>query len=704
MENSTQILVSLFCGLLSIGISLFLYLKIRKAEKGDQKMNEIADAIRIGAIAYLKRQTRYVGFFAAVVAAIFLVIGALFDRLWFGIAIAFLVGAASSSLAGYIGMDITTQANVRTAQAAKKGLGEALNVSFHAGVVMGLAVVGLGLTGISILLLFFDWTISNSILVSVENQSAALMQMIAGMAFGASLVAMFARVGGGIFTKGADVGADLVGKIEKGIPEDDPRNPAVIADNVGDNVGDCAGMGADIFESYVVTLIASMILGNIVLGPSGMFFPLLIAVGGILATFIGASVVRIKDNADPMTALSKGILVTAIVCATLFYFLSSFSLPQESSFGVFLSALVGLCVGLAIVYITDYFTSTTKPPVRDIATSSQTGAGTNLITGIAVGLKSTAPYALTISLGILLSFKFGGVYGVAIATMAMLSLAGIVVAVDTFGPVADNAGGIVEMSGLPASVRAVTERLDAVGNTTKATTKGFAIASAGLAALALLLAFAHEVNLTANKLGITGFPLSASGVPIINIMDASVIIGLVVGGALPFIFSSYALMAVGKAAQKIILEVRRQFRSIDGLMEGKAKPDYASCVDISTDAAIRELLVPGLLAVGTPLAVGFMLDSAAVAGFLVGALISGQLLAVFMSNAGAAWDNGKKYIEQGNLGGKGSEAHKAAVVGDTVGDPFKDTAGPSLNPMIKILNTISILFVSFFLQYALHFI
>ncbi len=707
--QSDLLIISLLCGLFSIAASILMYLKIRKMETGNEKMNEIADAIRVGAMAYLKRQTKYVGMFAAIIAALFLLIGFIFDPLWIGIAFAFLIGAISSALAGYIGMDITTQANVRTAQAAKKGLNAALQVSFKAGTVMGLAVVGLGLTGITLLILALDFAISAQIFPAGESATATLMQMIAGMAFGASLVAMFARVGGGIFTKGADVGADLVGKVEAGIPEDDPRNPAVIADNVGDNVGDCAGMGADLFESYVVTIIAAMILGNFVFGLAGILFPLIIAGIGVFSTLIGTLFVKTKEDGDPMAALSLGILVSAIVGGIAFYFASNALIPAgiqgaPSPFGVFLSTLVGLAVALLIVYITDYFTSTSKPPVREIAEASRTGAGTNVISGLAVGLKSTAPFAIIIVLGILLSFKFGGIFGVAIATMAMLSLTGIIVAVDTFGPVSDNAGGIVEMSGLSGSIRNVTDKLDAVGNTTKATTKGFAIASAGLAALALLLAFAQEVNIAAAKLGVEGLAISASGLPIINLMEPSVLLGLLLGGALPFIFSAYAMMAVGKAAQKIILEVRRQFKEIKGIMEGKAKPDYAACVDISADAAIKELLVPGLLAVGTPLVIGFALGPAAVGGFLAGALVSGQLMAVFMSNAGGAWDNGKKYIEQGNLGGKGSEAHKAAVVGDTVGDPFKDTAGPALNPLIKILNTISILFVALFVKFALHLI
>lgn len=699
--------IALVCGLFAIGASIIYYLKIRKLPAGNERMNEIAAAVREGAMAYLARQNKTVAVFAVVIAIAFLALGEYVDRVWTGIAIAFIVGAAFSAVAGYMGMAVTTLANVRTAQAAKKGLNEALGVSFEAGTVMGFAVVGLGLTGILVLIYWFNFAMDKGLLPAGSDRIATLLQMIAGMGFGASLIAMFARVGGGIFTKGADVGADLVGKVEAGIPEDDPRNPAVIADNVGDNVGDCAGMGADLFESYVVTIIAAMILGNFVFGLPGVVYPLLIAAGAIVATMFGARHVKVKERGDPMKALWKGILVTAAISAVLFLGISFFVLPaggEASQLGAFAASLVGLAVALAIVQITDYFTSTKQKPVRAIADAAKTGAGTNVIAGLAVGLKSTGPFAIVIVLGILLAFKFAGVFGVAVAAMAMLSLTGIIVAVDTFGPVSDNAGGIVEMSKLPKKVRDITDRLDAVGNTTKATTKGFAIASAGLAALALLLAFSHEVNVAAARLGQVGLEISAKGLPIINIMDPAVLVGLLIGGALPFVFSAYSMMAVGKAAEQIILEVRRQFRTMKGIMKGTTKPDYARCVDIATKSALGELLVPGLLAVGTPLLIGFALGPAAVGGFLAGALVSGQFMAVFMSNAGGAWDNAKKYIERGALGGKGSAAHMAAVVGDTVGDPLKDTSGPALNPMIKILNTISLLFVALFVQYALHLI
>ncbi|MGB9719061.1 MAG: sodium-translocating pyrophosphatase [Candidatus Anstonellales archaeon] len=691
MLDVMPILVAIVAVLMALG----MYVQIAKLPAGNKKMQEIANAIREGAMAYLGRQNKTVGAFMFIIFVIFALIGYFINSLWYGIAVAFLVGGVSSALAGYIGMSITTLANVRTAEAAKKGLNPALGVSFRAGLVMGLAVVGLALFGITSLLYLFTFYIH-----SLDE----LMLMIAGMGFGASLIAMFARVGGGIYTKGADVGADLVGKVEKGIPEDDPRNPAVIADNVGDNVGDCAGMGADLFESYIVTIIATMILGSLIFRSlAGVFYPLLIASAAIVATIIGAFFVRVKENEDPMNGLYKGIYATAVLSAIGFYFITPLVLPPSvNPFNIFLTALIGLAVAIAIVKITDYFTAYRFPPVKFIAKSSETGAGTTLISGIAVGMESVAPYGITIILAIILSYWLAGIYGVTIAAMSMLSLSGIILAVDSFGPVSDNAGGIAEMSGLPSSVRKITDRLDAVGNTTKATTKGFAIASAGLAALALVLAFAQEVNVAASKLGVEGLP-TVNGLPMINIMRADVLVGAFIGGVLPFLFSSYAIRGVGVSADAIIREVRRQFKD-KRIMKGTVKPNYAACVDISTKAAISQLYKLGALAVLTPLIVGFVLGPAAVGGFLVGALIVGQFLAVFMCTGGAAWDNAKKYIETGKFGGKGSDAHKAAVVGDTVGDPFKDTAGPSLNPLIKILNTLSILFVSLFVMYALYLI
>ena len=697
-DVSSLMLIAPLAGVFALAVAAVMYMGIMKMPRGTKKMSDIADAISEGAMAYLSRQNKTVAMFAIVILVFFLAIGYFTKEvLWYAIAGSFVVGAVSSALAGYVGMKITTEANCRTAEAAKNGLNAALSASFRAGTVMGFAVVGLGLIGLSLLYFGAQYAINSGMypMAAGADKLSLILQMIAGVGFGASLIAMFARVGGGIFTKGADVGADLVGKIEAGIPEDDPRNPAVIADNVGDNVGDCAGMGADLFESYAVTLLAAMILGNFVFGLAGVVFPLVIAGLAVFATAIGSFAVKTTEKGDPMWALTKGILATAALSAIAFYFASSIIIPANKSLGVFLSAVVGLLVALMIVYVTDYYTSTKHKPVQDIADAAKTGAGTNVISGLAVGLKSTAPYAIIIVAAILLAFKFGGIYGVAVAAMSMLSLTGIIVAVDTFGPVSDNAGGIAEMSGLSANIRKVTDKLDAVGNTTKATTKGFAIASAGLAALALILAFAQEA----------GLPVDAvTKLPVLNIIDPAVLLGLLIGGAIPFLFASYCMMAVGKSAQKIIEEVRRQFRTMKGIMKGTQKPDYAKCVDISTQAALNELMMPGLIAVGTPLIIGFALGPSAVGGFLAGALISGQFLAVFMSNAGGAWDNAKKYIEMGHLGGKGSDAHKAAVVGDTVGDPLKDTAGPALNPMIKILNTISILFVALFVKYALHLI
>ena len=686
-------------GILSIAVSLYLFFALKKLPAGNEKMQEIASAIKEGAMAYLNRQNKTIALFAGIIIAVFAILGIFVDKLWFAITLSFAVGAICSAIAGYIGMAVTTIANVRTAEAARKGLQHSLDASFKAGAVMGFAVVGLGLIGISVLYFGFGWLISIGVFAAGADKMASLLQMLTGMGFGASLIAMFARVGGGIYTKGADVGADLVGKIEAGIPEDDPRNPAVIADNVGDNVGDCAGMGADLFESYVVTIIGTVLLGYILKGTVGVVFPFVIAGGAVAASIIGMFAVKTKEGGNPLTALNNGILVTALISAVLFYFITGQLFPAGEAFGIFASSVIGLVVAVAIMYITDYFTSTLHKPVQEIAEAAKTGAGTNIIAGLAVGLESTAPFILVIALGILLSYALGGIYGVTVAAMSLLSLTAIIIAVDTFGPVSDNAGGIAEMAGLDESVRKITDKLDAVGNTTKATTKGFAIASAGLAALALMLAFANEVNVAAKAAGLEGFAMDKAGLPVISILRPDVLIGLFIGGVLPFIFSAYSMKAVGKAAGSIIEEVRRQFREMPGIMTGTQKPDYARCVDISTQAALRELAVPGMIAVGTPLIIGFALGVYGVVGLLAGSLVSAQALAVFMSNAGGAWDNGKKLIEQS--GKKGSDQHKAAVVGDTVGDPLKDTSGPALNPMIKILNTIAILFVALFVKYAL---
>ncbi len=686
-------------GMICLGISLYLYSRLKKLSTGNEKMQEIANAIRTGSFAYLKRQNKTVIVFGLVIFLVFISFGFFFnDYIWYGIALSFVVGAFSSGLAGYIGMVVTSMANVRTAEAARKGLQSALEVSFKAGTIMGFALIGLGLIGISLLMSILPFIVPSS------DSLSPVLQMLAGMGFGASLIAMFARVGGGIYTKGADVGADLVGKVEAGIPEDDPRNPAVIADNVGDNVGDCAGMGADLFESYIVTLIGAMILGYIVYGLEGVYFPLSVAAAAALASIFGMQFVKVKNDDDnPLSALNRSILVSALVSALLFIVIAQFFFNDAVRTGIVLSSLVGLVVALAIMYLTDYYTSNHYKPVREIADSAKTGAGTNIITGMAVGLENSAMFIVIIVVGIMLAYYFGGIYGVAIAAMSMLALTGIVISVDTFGPVSDNAGGIVEMSGLEESIRKITDKLDAVGNTTKATTKGFAIASAGLAALALMLAFTNEVNTAAEKLGIPGFDVDPqTKLPVINIMEPSVLLGIFIGAGVTFLFSAISLKSVGFAAMSIVEEVRRQFREKPGIMKGEEKPDYARCVDICTKSAIDQLIPLGIVAVFSPLIVGFLFGVKGVLGLLVGSLVAGQALAVLMTTGGAAWDNAKKYIEQ--RGEKGTQQHKAAVVGDTVGDAFKDTTGPSLNPLIKILNTLSLLFVVLFLKFALKII
>lgn len=630
---------------------------------GNARMQEISKAIQEGAMAYLKRQ--YKTLIPFVVIVFFILI---FAMGWQG-AVAFLVGAVASAVAGYVGMSITTRANCRTTEAARTSLNSALGVAFRGGAVMGFAVAGLGLLGVAGLFLLFGDA-----------------QTINSFAFGASAIALFARVGGGIFTKAADVGADLVGKVEAGIPEDDPRNPAVIADNVGDNVGDTAGMGADLFESYAATTIAGMLIGYSVFKGhgAGEYLFIIIGVVGLIASIISSFFVRTSEKANAQMALNKGLWGTNILTAVGCFAVVHLVLPDTYDAGnvlitpnkVFLCVLCGLAVNILIGLITEYYTSNAKKPAQTIAEASLTGAGTNLIAGLAVGLKSTALPILTFCSSILLSFYFAGVYGIAIAAMAMLSTSGIIVAIDSFGPVADNAGGIAEMAGLDPSVRETTDKLDSVGNTTAAVAKGFAIGSAALTALVLFNAYADLAKLET-----------------INALVPTTIVGLFIGAAVPFLFSAFAMESVGKAAFKMIEEVRRQFREIKGLLEGdpSAKADYASCVDIATKAAIRQMIVPGLLAVGSPVLVGFLLGKNALGGMLAGATVAGVLMAIFMSNAGGAWDNAKKYIEAGHFGGKGTDAHAAAVTGDTVGDPFKDTSGPSLNALIKVMGTISLI-------------
>ena len=638
----------------------YLVLDVRKCNKGTPKMQEIASAISEGAMAYLNRQYRTIAIFTALIAPI------LYYFLNWQTAVGFVAGAIMSALAGYIGMAISVAANVRTASAAKSGLKNALAVAFRGGAVTGMAVVGLGLLGISG---FYMWF----------GEAALLI----GFGFGASLVSLFARVGGGIFTKAADVGADMVGKIEAGIPEDDPRNPAVIADNVGD----CAGMGADLFETYAVTAISAMLLGTLLFeGANAVLYPMVLGAGGIFASIAGTYFVKTDSKKHIMRALYKGVIATGIIAVVLFYAITKYVM---NDIGLFIASLVGLGVTFAIMFITDYYTSANFRPVQSIAKASQTGAATNLISGMAVGLEATLVPVLVISAGIMIAYSAAGIYGIAIAAMAMLSLTGIVVAIDSYGPITDNAGGIAEMSGLPSRVRNITDALDSVGNTTKAVTKGYAIGSAALAALVLFAAYTEEIA------------LHTSTTFVFSLNDPRVIVGLFIGAVLPFIFSSLLMKAVGEAAFSIVNEVRRQFREIKGIMKRTAKPEYGKCVDIVTQAAIKKMALPAVIAVGAPIAVGFLLGPITLGAMLVGVIVSGLLLALFMTSSGAAWDNAKKYIEDGNYGGKGSEAHKAAVVGDTVGDPTKDTAGPAINPLIKVVNMVALLEIGLVLAHSL---
>lgn len=641
--------IALATGVLALLFALYNALSVLKQEQGTPRMIEIASAIQTGAKAYLNRQYKTISMFVVVLAIVF--------GYFLGItaALSFLTGAVLSALAGYIGMHMSVRANVRTAKAAEHGISRALRTAFKGGAVTGFSIVGLGLIGVIALYVIFGD-----------------VNAVIGFGFGASLISLFARVGGGIFTKAADVGADLVGKIEKGIPEDDPRNPAVIADNVGDNVGDCAGMGADLFESYVVTILAAMLLGMAFFGLSGVMFSLAVAGVGILSSLVGSFFVNTNNASRIWGALNRGIFITAILAVIGFGIVSWLLFANWVS--IFLATLSGVVATVLISYITEYYTSTSRKPVQSIAKSSETGAATNIITGLAVGFKSTLLPLIVICAAIIFSYMAAGVFGIALAALGLLSVTGMIMSIDSFGPISDNAGGIAEMSKMPTSVRNVTDALDAVGNTTKATTKGVAIASAALSALALLVAFADKVNITS-----------------IDILNPYVLVGLMIGAAIPFLFSAYLMKAVGNAAHLIVLEVRRQFKEIKGIMSGKAKPDYGKAVDISTRAALRELVMPGLIAILSPILIGLLLGPAALGGMLVGAIASGLLLALLLANSGAAWDNAKKYIEQGNLGGKGSDAHKAAVVGDTVGDPCKDTAGPAINSLIKVMNTLSIL-------------